>query len=255
MIASAIGVSCICPVCEKKCVPFDVVDFNKSCTEGGGLFLPLAGIPIYYFLCDFCGFCFAPEFRNWTLEDFEKNIYNFEYALVDPDYLDSRPRANAAAIMKMIGDEGKKIRHLDYGGGNGLLSELLSNAGWQSTSYDPFLDKALDFLHFEKFDLITVFEVFEHIADVRHLVENLSSLLAEDGVILFTTSLSDGFIQVRRRLDWWYAAPRNGHISLFSKKSLLLLGIWERFSLISFSQNFHCFFRKIPYWAQQFLKE
>jgi hypothetical protein len=40
--------------------------------------------------------------------------------------------------------------------------------------------------------------------------------------VLFSTLLSDGEIVRGRPLRWWYAAPRNGHISLFSAQSLRL---------------------------------
>jgi hypothetical protein len=36
-------------------------------------------------------------------------------------------------------------------------------------------------------------------------------------------------------MTWWYIGPRNGHISLHSKKSLQLL--WERFGCVVESVN------------------
>jgi SAM-dependent methyltransferase len=238
-----------CPVCAGASALIDVVDFNKSCEEVRGKFLPLAGIPIYYSLCAQCGFCFAPEFSRWTLEDFESRIYNDSYVQVDPDYLDVRPRANAQGLVGMFGDRGQEIRHLDYGGGNGLLSDALRKAGWQSASYDPFVDRETDPGALGEFDLITAYEVFEHVPDVRQLASNLSSLLAADGVVLFSTLVSDGNLGPRQRLAWWYASPRNGHISLFSRQSLSVLGATEGFNFGSFSAVSHAFWRRIPPWA------
>jgi hypothetical protein len=35
---------------------------------------------------------------------------------------------------------------------------------------------------------------------------------------MFSTLLSDGNIKLGQKLTWWYASPRNGHISLFSRR-------------------------------------
>ncbi len=242
-----------CPVCSAQAQAHDVVDFNKSCEEARGKFLPLAGVPVYYFLCSGCGFCFAPEFRDWTLEDFEARIYNGDYVAVDPDYLDARPRANAAWLMGLWPGGRPEIRHLDFGGGSGVLSAILRDKGWVSESYDPFVNRARRIEELGKYELITAFEVFEHVPDVNQLVVDLAALLQPDGVVIFSTLASDGRIAAHRRLDWWYVAPRNGHISLFSTKSLALLGRNAGFQYGSMSELIHIYCRQVPSWARHFL--
>ncbi len=74
-----------CPICRGRAVPHDVVDFNKSCEEVRGKFLPLSGEPIYYNLCHACGFCFAPSMYHWSSGMFSEKVYNADYATVDPD--------------------------------------------------------------------------------------------------------------------------------------------------------------------------
>jgi SAM-dependent methyltransferase len=238
-----------CPICDASSVLLDVVDFNKSCEELSGKFLPLSGIPIYYSLCDQCGFCFASEMYEWTLDQFEHKIYNEEYLEVDPDYVQKRPSLNAAALVEMFGRSGTGINHLDYGGGHGLLSDLMRDSGWKSASYDPFVDRAMQIDQLGKYDLITAFEVFEHVPDVKQLASDLSMLLNPEGIVLFSTLLSDGHILPRQRLSWWYASPRNGHISLFSTNSLRALGAGAEFRCRSFSEGFHAFWRVAPPWA------
>ena len=105
-----------CPICAASCSPLGEIDFNKCCGDGAHTVLPPSGVGISYVLCDQCRFCFAPEFATWSLEDFETKIYNAEYVIVDPDYLDTRPRANANSLLATFGDRGKEVRHLDYGG-------------------------------------------------------------------------------------------------------------------------------------------
>lgn len=243
----------VCPVCDSVCFPIDVVDFNKACCEKQGKFLRLSEIPIYYFFCGNCQFCLAPEFTNWEMLDFEERIYNDDYILVDPEYVDIRPRQNANDLISMFQEHRDKIRHLDFGGGNALLSKLLKEANFQSTSFDPFVDKNVKLESLGHFNLITAFEVFEHTPDVRGLIEDLSSLLTPDGVVLFSTLLSDGSITPGQRITWWYASPRNGHISLFSSKSLALLGAKKGFRLNHFNKGAHAYFREIPAWASHVL--
>lgn len=243
-----------CPVCNGTCSLLDVVDFNKSCEEARGKFLGLAGVPVYYALCSNCGFCFIPEIAAWKLEEFEERIYNNEYVLVDPDYLEIRPRANAANLISMFGDGAHSIKHLDYGGGSGLLASVLKKSNWQSVSYDPFVDRNVNIDQLGKFDLVTAFEVFEHVPDVQQLMANLRSLLAPNGIVLFSTLLSDGNIFSNQRISWWYASPRNGHISLFSRKSLAILAQNSGFNLGSFSEGFHVLFEKVPPWADHIIR-
>ena len=116
----------VCQICGNSTELFDVVDFNKSCEEARGKFLGLSGYPVYYVRCSHCEHCFAPELATWSIEQFEEKIYNEEYVNVDPDYIAARPRANASNLMDMFPNKNfslfNTIKHLDYGGGGGLLS-------------------------------------------------------------------------------------------------------------------------------------
>ena len=243
-----------CPVCGGPCSLLDAVDFNKSCEEARGKFLSTADVPVHYALCGSCGFCFAPEFAAWDLDRFAQRIYNDEYVLVDPDYVETRPRQNAASLISMFGERAHAIKHLDYGGGSGLLAALLRESNWQSVSYDPFTDRNLGVEQLGKFDLVTAFEVFEHVPDVRALMSELCSLLSPQGLVLFSTLLSDGNIHPDQKLDWWYAAPRNGHISLFSRKSLAILAQQNELNIGSFSAGFHVLFTRLPPWASESIR-
>lgn len=234
-----------CPVCAKGCSLLDVVDLNKACET----WLPLAGVPVYYALCGSCGFCFAPELAAWPMKEFEERIYNQDYVLVDPDYVEKRPRANAEALLSLFPFAGSALKHLDYGGGGGLLARLLREGGWTSSSYDPFVDKEQAVESLGRFDLITAFEVFEHVPDVQALMGHLRTLLAPGGLVFFSTILSDGNIDDRQRIDWWYASPRNGHISLFSRKSLITLAQGSHWAFGSISSGAHVFYESWPSWA------
>lgn len=233
-----------CPICKSKSDIIDVVDFNKSCEENRGKFLPLSGVPIYYYQCESCEFTFAPEFQSWSENDFLNKIYNDKYIEIDPDYVDNRPKSNSILLKKMFDGQKNDIKHLDYGGGNGKLSELLRQDSWNSHSYDPFPQNDTSIESLGSYDLITAFEVFEHVPDVNNLMKNLNKLMSPNSLLLFSTLLLDGNVIKNHRLCWWYASPRNGHVSLFSKKSLLKLGNNYNLKFGSFNNGFHCYVKQ-----------
>lgn len=242
-----------CPICNSRSQIIDVVDFNKNCEETKGVFLPLSGVPIYYHMCESCHFTFSPAFWNWSEQDFLECIYNDDYIHIDPDYVEIRPTSNASVMQQIFPNQVEQIKHLDYGGGNGVMSNLLTRNGWNSKSYDPFPKSKLSIKELGKFNLITAYEVFEHVPDPNELMENLTFLMDESCLILFSTLISDNDIKRNSRLNWWYASPRNGHISLYSKKSLLELGRKFNLNFGSFSDGFHCYFRKNPTWAKHLI--
>lgn len=243
-----------CPVCTGAAPAFDVVDFSRCCLVPKDGPPPLTGHAIYYHRCEGCGFCCAPEIAGWSPDAFARRIYNADYVRFDPDYIDVRPRANARHLVARFGAQ-PVFRHLDYGGGAGLLSRLLDEAGWRSTSFDPFVQVDTDAASLGQFDLITAYEVFEHVPDPRDLVARLAALLAPSGLILFSTLVSDGQVVPGKRLDWWYAAPRNGHISLHTSRSLAILAGGAGLNFASASPGLHVYWRgRPPAWAAQILR-
>jgi SAM-dependent methyltransferase len=203
-------------------------------------------VPVYYRRCETCGFIFTGYFDAYTSTDCETQIYNDDYAAIDPDFAERRPAANAALIDKMFGAARGDVSLLDYGGGSGKLAEILGSHGWTCQSFDPFHGSQP--APAGRFELVTCFEVFEHTPDPRGLLAGLHDLLSDDGLILFSTLLQPPNIE-QLRLNWWYAAPRNGHISLFSKQSLAALCRDSGLVFASFNEGLHAAFRRLPDFA------
>lgn len=228
-----------CPICSKKTVLLGKVDLNRDCL---GL-LPLLGEKfVDYYICTFCNFISAPNLYNWTDKELREKIYNDEYIKIDPDFLMVRPRVLARSLVEICPDP-RGVKHLDYGGGTGTLSELLNIVGWASEHYDPHMSKQLE--PEGKYNLVTAIEVFEHSNNPQKLMQSISSILSSKGVLIFTTHLSDN----RQSIDWNYIAPRNGHISLYSQQSLKLLAKQYNLNFRSFSETAHIMWKKIPNWA------
>ena len=79
-------------------------------------------------------------------------------------------------------------------------------------------------------------------------------LLADEGIILFSTLTQPAdFDQLR--LHWWYAGPRNGHVSLYSRESLTILFQQLGLQLFSISELVHVAYRKLPAFAAHLVRE
>jgi 2-polyprenyl-6-hydroxyphenyl methylase/3-demethylubiquinone-9 3-methyltransferase len=212
-----------CKICGLSAPFFDIVDFNKC--VGFYCFGP-AEIAVPWHRCDECGFLFTCFFDDWTHDDFRRFIYNDDYALVDPGYDSVRPISVADHLAQFLGDF-KDARILDYGAGGGLFANRLMELGFKRVeSYDPF---SLPVQPSGPFDLITCEEVIEHVPSPLAALQQIRSLLTHDGCVIIGESLQPPDITVLRG-NWWYVAPRNGHVSTFADRSFAALA--ERLGLV-----------------------
>lgn len=163
--------------------------------------------------------------------DFSDRIYNNEYVLHDPDYLSVRPKLQAAIINKLP-QEIKSAKILDYGSGLGILEKELKAHGFAHVdSYDPFTNKMG--LEAYSYDIVFAFEVFEHHPKPLALFQEIMGYLKPDGVLLFSTLIINAHTIREGIANWWYCAPRNGHISFFSIESLQYLARLHQFQYLA----------------------
>jgi SAM-dependent methyltransferase len=236
-----------CKCCGAPARLFGVVDLNKNCEDRHARVLELSGVPVYYHRCAACGFIFTAAFDHYTPDDFRREIYNQLYVRVDPDYAHARPQANAAFAAQLLGNN-KSLRLLDYGGGNGLLAQHLQTAGYDAVCYDPLVPGSSARPE-GQFDCIFCFEVVEHSPTPQQTIADIASLLRSPGIIVFSTLFSPAQIE-QLGVNWWYIAPRNGHVSLFTSRAMQLLTGSVGLKLGSFTEGMHVLFREIPPFAQ-----
>lgn len=198
-----------CKICEGTAEFYDVTDFNK-CVDGYR-FGP-SGIDIAWHRCRTCAFIFTRFFDCWTKEDFQFFLYNDDYIKVDGEYMGARPERTAADTARLLrGHEEASI--LDYGSGAGVFARRMVGHGFSKVaSYDPLVSPTRPV---ERSDIITCFEVVEHSPDPVGTLNDMVSFLAPGGVVILGTALQPPDIG-SVRTNWWYAAPRNGHLSLYS---------------------------------------
>jgi 2-polyprenyl-6-hydroxyphenyl methylase/3-demethylubiquinone-9 3-methyltransferase len=218
------------------------VDFGKSCEDRRRPAHAAIGIAIAYRRCSACGFVFTSAFDRFSPRDFHTYIYNDDYVHADPDFVDVRPRSNAALIAELFRSSAGPPRLLDYGGGNGLLARLLRERGWAATSYDPFYPE-----HGRRpaarFQIVSCFEVLEHSTTPFDTLRDLRWFMDDGGLILFSTLLQPADFDAEG-LGWWYAAPRNGHVSLYSRGAMNVLVRRAGLAWMSLNDNLHIAYRR-----------
>ena len=227
-----------CKCCGGQTSFFAGYDFSRTCEDQERPVFARSGIDVPYYRCSSCGFVFTTYFDRWSKETFAERIYNSEYILADPEFSAIRPKYIAEQLSTLLASVPADIKILDYGGGEGKLIQELKLRGFERCeSYDPFFS---DGSRPEgSFNLITAFEVAEHTADPILLFQDALSFLAPHGVLLFTTALQSR----KPDRDWWYIAPRNGHISIHSYASLQRLAGAVDATCLSLDDNLHMFYR------------
>ena len=217
-----------CKICGGDAPLAWVVDFAKSCEEAKGVLLPLTGFPVYFRRCEGCGFAFTTDFDEWEPPQFCQEIYNEGYRAIDPDYAEVRPRLNAEMVQANFGGRGLSL--LDYGAGNRAMTQRLTSFS-AVADFDPLVQEIAK-LPDRRFDLVTSFEAMEHTPRPRDAAEEMAACLEPHGLVLFSTLTFPGAIPHHDRTfgaSWWYCAPRNGHVSLYTREALRLL--WGRVGL------------------------
>jgi len=233
-----------CKICGASTHLFDVVDFARTCSHPRHP-TKLAAIPVYYLRCERCSFIFTTFCDSFTARQWTAYVYNAEYYLtLDPDYADVRPRGNCIAVDCLLSAHKDEVIGLDYGGGNGKTAALLREVGYRYDTYDPFGVSLLTDGFVERYNFCSAFEVAEHSHDPVNFLGEIVRLASKSKLaVLVGTHVVDDISVAGLGLGWWYAAPRNGHISLYSKRSLQELA--RRFDLrcTTFSRTTHLFTR------------
>ena len=183
---------------------------------------------VKYFRCENCGFIQTEE-PYWLKEAYSNVIAATDVGLLSRNY------NNYHATQRMIYflfDANAK--YIDYGGGYGILTRLMRDAGYEFYHDDKLCPnlfaKGFDADLRERFELVTAYEVFEHLVDPMETISEMTRLSSN---ILFTTSLVP-FDSPPKTSEWWYYSLSTGqHISFYTTKSLSTLAAHARCNLYS----------------------
>lgn len=190
-----------CLICDHEAHKKFDLPSNKH--SGGALDVP--GKPVNYYECSHCFFLFAKHLVDYT------------------QYWDVIEESNSGRVLETLRlyllSEGIGKSVLDYGCGKGFSIQAFRKLGIDADGCDVeknglvyFIDEA------PKKDIVVACEVVEHFNDPVASFKHMASLANES--IAFQTAYYDPETCHR---NWWYLGPKNGHISLYSVKSLNIL--------------------------------
>jgi hypothetical protein len=192
-----------------------------------------------YFLCKNC-FHIQTEEPFWMNEAYVDPINENDAGIMGRNI----NFANRLAPLLMC-ECNKTGTYLDWAGGYDIFVRLMRDIGFDFKWADPYAKNLFahgaEMADEEKFDLITCFEVFEHL---EHPLEHFEKLFSLTDRVLISTELFDSK-NIPKQNEWYYYAPMHGqHISFYSIETLRFIGRKYNMDLLSNNFNLHFFSRK-----------
>ena len=219
-----------CPVCEKN-------DYRHLFVKEGGV----------YVRCDQCNMVYLnPVFNDHALSDFYTNNHPMQAEIVenDSDFY-TRIYSEGFSLTKIHLKNNSNI--LDIGCSSGIFLDIVKKKGFNNT-YGIELNKAeakfaekkghkiyqdhIENISFDKeFDLITLWDVFEHIKNGKIYLEKIRSLLSRNGLIFIqvpsSASLAARIMQAKCNM---YDGLE--HVNLYNPDNIKILAEKSGFKII-----------------------
>lgn len=195
---------------------------SQSCVVCGGAVIPHASSLVRnkhrvdYFRCTQCG-SIQTENPYWLKEAYAEPINRS-----DVGYISRNLRFRDATRLLVDLHLNPKSLFLDYGAGYGMFVRLMRDAGYDFRGYDPFCqslfspDFCVQAMPPERYELVTAFEVLEHLLEPRKELARIFSLT--DSFLFSTECLPSKTPQPG---EWnYYGLDHGQHITLYSQEGL-----------------------------------
>lgn len=186
--------------------------------------------------CDDCGHKYMTPVINPILMDKYYSILNSEfYHNLGNDFIhdNSKEYKNYIQIISGLKPSGKV---LEIGCGKGILLKMLKDAGYATYGIEPsplafkyatetlglkvdnsFLANSV--FRNEKFDVVVMIDVVEHIINIQEFFEDLEAVLNEEALVFIGTGNIDSFNARMAGRNWGYFLTWE-HVSFFNKASM-----------------------------------
>ena len=194
---------------------------------------------VKYFKCEETGFIQTEE-AYWLEEAYSSAITKLDIGLLSRnEYL----RDKAIPIIENFFDP--KGVFLDYAGGYGVFTRMMRDKGYNFYHTDKYCTNLFaesfsleDTNQKDNFDMVTLFEVLEHLSDPINEIQTILNLGKN---LLFTTELQPS-VELASVDDWWYFVPETGqHIAFYTVESLQYIADKFGYYFYTNGMNLHLF--------------
>jgi 2-polyprenyl-3-methyl-5-hydroxy-6-metoxy-1,4-benzoquinol methylase len=258
-LEAAGGIRTPCPICGGSGTLYAVAEDTEYFTSDRSF---------AYAHCAHCDVLYVdPMLKDRLGEIYPKNYYSFQTAegrspvTAVKEWLDARA---FRALLRSIPGEGLKT--LDVGGGVGNLSTLMrkidgrvtrtqivdidpaAKAAAEQSGHDYFCGRFEDYDTSERYDVILMLNLIEHVADPVGMLAKARSLISKRGVLYIKTPNFRSFdARLFRHRNWGgYHCPR--HFVLFNKASFMAACARAGLAVVEFSYT-----QGAPFWTHSLL--
>ncbi len=175
-------------------------------------------------------------------------VLSFYENLEDQEYENGRKERylQAKALLEGLKNYCSQGPLLDVGAGSGILVEAAIEEGYQATGVEPSawlqeqaIERSLpvkkgvlaDISPTEKFNVITLIDVIEHVVNPVGLLKEIKARLTPDGCAMIVTPDCQSFFARILRRKWWHY--RVAHIGYFNLSTLTAACKESGFEVIS----------------------
>jgi SAM-dependent methyltransferase len=184
-----------------------------------------------YFRCPACGVVFVdPMPTDRLAEIYPPNYYSFDASVIRSPTFRIKDRLDRRFFAKLLRSvSGAELAALDVGGGVGWMLDTVRRADTRVNSttvvdLDPDAGQEAeerghhyhctrfeDFAPDRRYDLVVLFNIVEHVADPRAVLQKVRELLKPGGVAVVKTPNTDSLdARLFRHRNWGgYHAPRH----------------------------------------------
>lgn len=193
---------------------------------------------VKYFQCSNCQFL-QTEKVFWLNEAYKDAITKQDIGLL---YRNRKITPILKSLIKVFFN--KKNKFIDYGAGYGVLVRIMRDYGYDMYRFDKYCSNIFadgyDCDEKSRYELLTAFEVFEHLDDP---IKEVESMLNFSDNIFFSTEIQP--LENALPGKWWYIMPETGqHIALYSIKSLNKIALNYNLNYYTNGKNLHLFTKK-----------
>lgn len=151
-----------------------------------------------------------------TLQRFYKECYDFRWF---GDHMWAKMRDARLRVREYSNYLGKRV--LDFGGGFGYFSKAAREAGYESVTFDPYLNERK--IEDGKWDSVVSLHVLEHSPDPLATLGLMRRSLKEGGnlIVAVPNFLSRGYQELG--MNWIWAQPPLAHIYHFTPSGMTAL--------------------------------